>query len=484
MPPLGSSSLSKTSPVLKDEETTDHPPATNVQSKSGMLRILLRKGLGISLPEHYKELLSELGAQPASDPQSKGHLREECPSVYALIVCNKSQVLCHACSGTVDNPLWSTQRAPYMFDISHSADISVYIYLENPRSISERSQDILLGVAQYRHMVQNDSICVQDLTMTPPIVAELDKDHIGSHLRWLDLRHGTGTIQVSVGFSECNAEALQIEDFYVIKSMKRGWGLSYEISQVRKKRTQRIYALKKIQKPGDAVQAEVAARRKPNRFRAPRPEPTEAEVTKAFEIAKRRAALYYIENPFFLPVQWVFQSPTHLYLVSPFVHGGELLRLLNFNEHCFDLESIRHFAAEILVALECLHACNIVYVHLNPKKILLDYAGHILISDFTLGDLSSDARDTNDKIYLAPEVIAGQIYTEVADWWTLGVLLAEMLSTIFSTHPSWYEENPLWFADKITNIHIRTSPISFPTTIPPPACDICCRLLVRDPAQR
>lgn len=39
--------------------------------------------------------------------------------------------------------------------------------------------------------------------------------------------------------------------------------------------------------------------------------------------------------------------------------------------------------------------------------------------------------------YLAPELLLGHGYTKTVDWWTLGVLLYEMMSGL----PPFYDEN-------------------------------------------
>ncbi len=55
---------------------------------------------------------------------------------------------------------------------------------------------------------------------------------------------------------------------------------------------------------------------------------------------------------------------------------------------------MRFYAAEIVLALEHLHANGIVHRDLKPENILLTGAGHILVTDFGLSkeDMPTGAR--------------------------------------------------------------------------------------------
>ena len=48
----------------------------------------------------------------------------------------------------------------------------------------------------------------------------------------------------------------------------------------------------------------------------------------------------------------------------------------------FPTRTALFFAAEIVSALDYLHALNIVYRDLKPENLLLDVVGHIKITDF------------------------------------------------------------------------------------------------------
>jgi len=53
--------------------------------------------------------------------------------------------------------------------------------------------------------------------------------------------------------------------------------------------------------------------------------------------------------------------------------------------------------------------------------------------------------------YLAPELLLGQGYTKTVDWWTLGVLLFEMLTGL----PPFYDENTNEMYRKILQDELR-----------------------------
>jgi len=105
---------------------------------------------------------------------------------------------------------------------------------------------------------------------------------------------------------------------------------------------------------------------------------------------------------------------------------------------------------------------------LKPENILLDYSGHIALCDFGLCKLNmKEGNKTNTFCgtpeYLAPELLLGQGYTKVVDWWTLGILLYEMLTGL----PPFYDENTNEMYKKIL-----TQELTFPDDIPITAKDL------------
>uniref|UniRef100_A0A1I7XH79 non-specific serine/threonine protein kinase n=1 Tax=Heterorhabditis bacteriophora TaxID=37862 RepID=A0A1I7XH79_HETBA len=99
----------------------------------------------------------------------------------------------------------------------------------------------------------------------------------------------------------------------------------------------------------------------------------------------------------------------------------------------FTEEDVKFYLAELTLALEHLHSLGIVYRDLKPENILLDADGHIKVTDF---GLSKESIDNEKKTYsfcgtieyMAPEVINRRGHSTAADFWSLGVLMFEMLT--------------------------------------------------------
>jgi protein-serine/threonine kinase len=165
-------------------------------------------------------------------------------------------------------------------------------------------------------------------------------------------------------------------------------------------------------------------------------------------------------HPFIVTLFHSFQSDDKLYLCMEYCSGGEFFRALQTRPNkCVDEDAARFYAAEVTAALEYLHLMGFIYRDLKPENILLHQSGHIMLSDFDLskqsdasgaptmilgrhGTSSSNlpAIDTKSCIadfrtnsfvgteeYIAPEVIKGCGHTSAVDWWTLGILIYEML---------------------------------------------------------
>lgn len=460
------------------------------QPRSGILIVTLHEAVGVSLPDQYKKLLNnhqqnslvqgtEFGMagfvssissqQTGNIPSSySGSIRSQVSGgrfkaipanhgrvsrrylPYALLDFDMSQVLVEPVSGTVENPLWAGDSNPYKFDVSRVTELVVHLYLRNSQALpgSGRSSDICLGVARTSRRLKESYRYVED-----PKFNQKEKTLHRSSAEWLDVQYGTGKIRIGVQYVENKTGPPKTEDFDILRVLRSG---NFPTLMVSKKDKQRIYAVKTIPKAYITSQSEVAD-----------------------TLAKRQSVLSQISHPFIVPLKFTFQSPKKLYFVSPLVSGGRLFYYLQ-KEKRFDVNRARLYSAELLCALECLHSFDFIYPDLKPGNILIDYSGHISLCDFGLRKSDIKDKDSTDSLYeslayRAPEF--GQGYTKTVDWWTLGVLLYEMLTG----SPPFYDEK----VDEIKR-RIFSEPLHFPgpDTIPPSAKDILTKLLNRNPEQR
>jgi hypothetical protein len=137
-------------------------------------------------------------------------------------------------------------------------------------------------------------------------------------------------------------------------------------------------------------------------------------------------------HPFLVSLRYAFQTPETLNLVIDFCAGGELYYHLSRLGRFPESRSL-FYAAELTMALEHLHSFNVVYRDLKPENVLIAGDGHIMLADFGLSKEGvRDPTNGTDTFcgtpeYLAPEILGRVSHGKAVDWWSLGILLFEML---------------------------------------------------------
>ena len=164
-----------------------------------------------------------------------------------------------------------------------------------------------------------------------------------------------------------------------------------------------------------------------------------------------------------------------------FVPGGELFTLLRHSRR-FPAQVAKFYISEVALAIDFLHKHNIVYRDLKPENILIAADGHLKLIDFGFAKITAQSNGMcwtlcGTPDYLAPEIIRARGYNSSVDWWSVGVLLFEMLAG----YPPFYTEdnNPIKLYEKILAGHVQ-----YPSFFEAGAKDLLKSLLTADLSKR
>lgn len=144
-----------------------------------------------------------------------------------------------------------------------------------------------------------------------------------------------------------------------------------------------------------------------------------------------RNILTKVVHPFIVPLRYSFQTKSKLYLILDFINGGHLFYHL-YRQGIFSQDQAMVYTAEIVSAVSHLHKSGIVHRDLKPENILMDADGHVLLTDFGLAkEIDASSRSNSmcgTTEYMAPEILLSKGHNKDADWWSVGILLYEMLT--------------------------------------------------------
>ncbi|KAL7904228.1 kinase-like protein [Trichoderma velutinum] len=393
----------------------------------GILTVTLHEAAGLSRgvessePDCYNEYSN---GYKHSHNRFKGNIFPclECKFPQALVEYDKCQIPINCYWGTAEAPSWKQDYGICKFYVTRAAELTISLY--HPTG-SKFSQDVFLGLARVRPF-----------------------DALGeSTSKWLPIEEGIGMIRISYDYTTMENKTLKEEEFdsqfYGVERKP-----SRSITQNGKGKFKVTYAGKLFET--DNLSLSQLSGRLPSR----------------------------ISHLFISPITFYFQLEDLLQLNSPFVMGGHLFHHL-LEQQYFDVGRSRFYIAEIICALEYLHGKHHIFAWLKPRNVLLDGMGHIALCGFGLfiSEISHGSPRIQHRLpeYPAPELLLGQNKYHMADWWTLGIFLFEMLTGL----PLFYDEDPEKIADKILNQTIK-----LPETWSQATPDIITRLLCRNPKQR
>lgn len=208
-----------------------------------------------------------------------------------------------------------------------------------------------------------------------------------------------------------------------------------------------------------------------------------------------------------------FQDEEFLYFVMEYCPGGDLMSWL-MKLDIFEEHVARFYTAELVVAVQALHASGFAHRDLKPDNVLMDCTGHIKLTDFGLAkpipeDTSLTQSEGDDAAthllthhhhpesaerravwqqirnkrmffsavgspgYIAPEVLTKTGYGLECDWWSVGIILYEMLCG----YPPFYSDDTTKVSQKIVRFREFLEFPSGDEALSPLAVDLIRRLL-------
>ncbi|XP_014261459.1 serine/threonine-protein kinase tricorner isoform X4 [Cimex lectularius] len=283
--------------------------------------------------------------------------------------------------------------------------------------------------------------------------------------------------QKETEFLRLKRSRLGVEDFEPLKVIGRGaFG---EVRLVQKKDTGHVYAMKILRK-ADMLEKEQVA-----------------------HVRAERDVLVEADHQWVVKMYYSFQDPINLYLIMEFLPGGDMMTLL-MKKDTLSEECTQFYIAETALAIDSIHKLGFIHRDIKPDNLLLDARGHIKLSDFGLctglkkshrtdfyRDLSqakpsdfiktwtaSNPMDSKRRAeswkknrralaystvgtpdYIAPEVFLQTGYGTSCDWWSLGVIMYEMLIG----YPPFCSENP---QETYRKVMAWRETLTFPPEVP------------------
>ncbi|XP_063386318.1 cGMP-dependent protein kinase, isozyme 2 forms cD4/T1/T3A/T3B isoform X4 [Cydia fagiglandana] len=183
---------------------------------------------------------------------------------------------------------------------------------------------------------------------------------------------------------------------------------------------------------------------------------------------------------FIVKLYKTFKDRKYLYMLMETCLGGELWTILR-DKGQFDDATTRFYTACVVEAFHYLHSRNIIYRDLKPENLLLDSKGYVKLVDFGFSKKLQASRKTwtfcGTPEYVAPEVIMNRGHDISADYWSLGVLMFELLTG----SPPFTGADPMKTYNKILK---GIDAVEFPRCITRNAANLIKKLCRDNPAER
>ncbi|XP_072335036.1 cGMP-dependent protein kinase 1 isoform X3 [Scyliorhinus torazame] len=205
-------------------------------------------------------------------------------------------------------------------------------------------------------------------------------------------------------------------------------------------------------------------------------------------IRSEKQIMQEAHSDFIVRLYRTFKDSKYLYMLMEACLGGELWTILrdrykedNIKRGSFDDATTRFYTACVVEAFAYLHSKGIIYRDLKPENLILDHRGYAKLVDFGFAKKIGFGKKTwtfcGTPEYVAPEIILNKGHDISADYWSLGILMYELLTG----SPPFSGPDPM----KTYNIILRgIDMIEFPKKITKNAANLIKKLCRDNPSER
>jgi len=176
------------------------------------------------------------------------------------------------------------------------------------------------------------------------------------------------------------------------------------------------------------------------------------ELGQQAHIVNEKNVMEKMNNPFLVNLRNTYKDKYKIYFLLDVCLGGELFTILRRRRYFTEATS-KFYAGCVIEAFDYMHSKRIIYRDLKPENLVLDDKGYLKVTDFGFAKVVKDKTFTlcGTPDYLAPEIVTGQGHGKGVDWWTLGILIYEMLASF----PPFFDDEPIETYRKIIKCRLK-----------------------------
>jgi len=196
-------------------------------------------------------------------------------------------------------------------------------------------------------------------------------------------------------------------------------------------------------------------------------------------VMNEKNILLMTNSPFVIKLFETYSGSQTLYFLLEPALGGELYATYHKKGFHGSEVHARYYTAGVVLAFEHLHERRILYRDLKPENVLLSSSGHPKLTDMGLAKfvIGTTFTTCGTPDYFAPELIRSQAYTRAVDWWTLGILIFELMSG----YPPFEANHPMQTYSKVIK---GIKCVQFPAKCCGDVESLIKSLLSKDPSER